>query len=424
MNRSVFQNLLLLTGSFLLCLLAGEVAIRFLGVYDLDGNFILHGRTLKPFRLPAQTTRLKAEEYRTATGTRTIYDGHLGWGYRPEHKSSDGLYAYNSLGARTGSTAPVEYSKAPRPGMLRIVLVGDSYTHGDEVPFENTWGYYLEKRLNESGIEAEVINLAVGSYGMDQAFLRWQRLGANLSPHMVILGLQMENVQRNVNIIKPLYQPNTGLPFSKPRFLLNGDGLRLINEPSFPAEQVAEVLEDTRSWELVSHEQFLRPEYYESRVVLKSKLIALIQEIVRPIEAEPYFYDVRQEPAKLALRIIKAFKGDVEANGGSFLIVQIPIVLDLVKLRLGLELTYAGLLAEIEAAGGLIHTQDRLLDSAGWASWPSLFMPGGHYSARGNQLIADAVAERVILTQARIAAMPFIREATELEGVEWRDEAP
>ena len=396
MKKRFFQNLLLLTGSLLVCLIGAESAIRYMGAYDPDGNFIIHGRALKPFHLPVLATRRNVEEYRTSVGTRSVYDGHLGWAYRPGHRSADGLYGYNSLGARTSPTAPVEYTKASSPGTLRIVLVGDSYTHGDEVPFTDSWGYRLEKKLKELGTEAEVINLAVGAYGMDQAFLRWARVGSRLSPHVVIFGLQMENVQRNVNLLKSLYQPNTGLPFSKPRYILSGDGLQLINDPPLPPEQVAEVLGNMPAWDLAAYEHFLRPEDYEPRMYLKSKLIALLREISHPIENEPYFYDVSREPARLAQRIIRTFKSEVEASGSRFLMVHIPTVLDLVKLKVGRRLTYADLLAEIEADNDVVHCQDRLLQSTSWTSLFSLFMPGGHYSAGGNELIAQAIADHVI----------------------------
>jgi hypothetical protein len=387
----------LTAGTILTCLLVAEMSVRYLGHTDLDGNFIIYGRALKSYHLPVKTMRQKAEVYQTSTRTRIMYDPQLGWTNRPSNQSADGLYAYNALGARIAPAAPIEYTQSPLPDTLRIVIVGDSYTHGDEVSFENTWGYYLQQNLNEAGINAEVINLAVGAYGLDQAFLRWQNLGRNLSPDIVILGLQMENIQRNVNLIKPIYQPNTGLPFTKPRYILSDDGLALINTPAVPPEQIAGLLENITAWELAPHEYFFKPEDYQKQLWRQSKLVALTQEILWPVETDPFFYDLNEEPARLTLSIIETFKSEGEANGSDFLIVHIPIVLDLINLSLNREPVYTDLLAAIEAENVVIHTQDALLKETGTSSLFSLFKPAGHYTAKGNEVIAEMIAKHILL---------------------------
>ena len=53
-----------------------------------------------------------------------------------------------------------------------------------------------EMCIRDSGKATEIINLGVSGYGMDQAFLRWQKLGKKFKPDLVIFGLQMENVRR------------------------------------------------------------------------------------------------------------------------------------------------------------------------------------------------------------------------------------
>ena len=41
----------------------------------------------------------------------------------------------------------------------------------------------------------------------------------------------MENVNRVVNRYRPFYSPRSGVALSKPRFVLEGDGLRLLPNP-------------------------------------------------------------------------------------------------------------------------------------------------------------------------------------------------
>jgi hypothetical protein len=80
--------------------------------------------------------------------------------------SKDGLYVSNSAGIRSNR----EYNLIAPPGVTRIVAFGDSFTHGDEVPNQETWEYLLE----QSRDEVEVMNFGVQGYGADQAYLRYK----------------------------------------------------------------------------------------------------------------------------------------------------------------------------------------------------------------------------------------------------------
>jgi hypothetical protein len=206
----------------------------------------------------------------------------------------------------------------------------------------------------------------------------------------------MENTQRNVNLIKPLYQVNTGLPFSKPRYILGDNDLKLMNSPTISPVQIPEVLENIETWDLKMHEQFLIPENYQDRIWFRSKLISLVSEIAAPVETDPFFYDLNKEPARLTLEIINSFKKGSKESRSDFLIVHIPIILDLIHLSLNQDFIYSDMLAEIEADTDVIRTQDALLAEVRQASFSSLYMPGGHYSAKGNEMIAEMVAEHIL----------------------------
>jgi hypothetical protein len=368
-----------------LCLL--EVVVRRGGTYDENGNFTFAGRPLKPHQLPVTTTKRLVDAYASAPSPRLMYHPRLGWAPRPNSQSRNGLYHYNSLGIRS---APSEYSLGPQPGVLRIALFGDSYTHGDDVPFENSWGTYLEHNLEENGIPAEVINFGVSGYGIDQAFLRWQECGRQFAPDVVILGFDAENAARNVNLIRSIYKPRTGLPFSKPRFVLEGETLRVINVPALAPEDVVPVMQNFEAWELGEHEYFFDPSNYRDSPWLKSRLVAFALSLSPERGAGRRLYALDQEPAQLTLRIIQAFKEDVEAGGGEFLVVHLPRRSNMVTILEGGTLAYAELLAEIAKMNPVIYPEGRLLEEARSSSLDDLFK--GHYSARGSQVIADAIA--------------------------------
>jgi hypothetical protein len=412
MKKPLFINLSISIGALLICFVIGEIGIRYIGTYDEYGNFFVLGRKLKPYQLPVEATQSKIDQYLLLTSTNAstltvVYDDLLGWAPRPNSRSENGLYSYNSSGIRS---APTEYSLSPPTGVLRIALFGDSFTHGDEVRFENTWGYYLENELREAGVQAEVINFGVPGYGMDQAYLRWKKLGHKYSPHIVIFGLQMENALRNVNTIRPIYNNGTGYPFSKPRFIVDDGDLELLNNPTIPPEEVPMIMSNIQAWHLVDYEDFYIPEEYSDQIWFKSKLIAFVEAALRGEQYNRWSryldsnsWSLSEEPAQLTLSIIQNFKRDVEAEGGRFIIVRLPMRQDLSTFLDGKEFQYAELLARIEKDNQIIYPERQRLQQESDINIPSidaLFTrkTGGHYTALANEVIAHEVA-RFMLTQ-------------------------
>ena len=79
-----------------------------------------------------------------------MYDPTLGWDLRPRSSSKNGLYYANNEGIRQNS---IDASTKSGNKALEIILLGDSYTHGDEVAFDQTWGHYLQTKL--AGMESK-----------------------------------------------------------------------------------------------------------------------------------------------------------------------------------------------------------------------------------------------------------------------------
>ena len=115
---------------------------------------------------------------------------------------------YSAAGARTFRG----YSDAH----AEVLLIGDSYTHGDEVGDEETIGAHL---FRLSRIVAA--NLGVGGYSPLQAVLRAkQKLEDFPAARVVVLGIMYENIRRNINsYIHALAGENSGVlgirPFAR-----------------------------------------------------------------------------------------------------------------------------------------------------------------------------------------------------------------
>lgn len=404
-------NLLLTLGSLLACAVIGEAAIRYAGSHDVDGTFTLWGRPLRPIHLPVTATQQKLAALSSA-GARAVYDPALGWAPKPKGTSANGLYRYNADGIRS---APSEYSRRPRAGVLRIALFGDSFTHGDDVSFEHTWGHRLEDTLKTAGAPAEVINFGVFGYGIDQAFLRWREVGPAFAPDLVVFGLQMENVKRNVNLIRPVYQGDTNLPFSKPRFTLSGDRLELVNSPTLPPAELPEVLKDLQAWRLARYERFFDASSSRSRPWHVSKLLSAAVDAITYTppssgKADPLFYDPRSEPARLALRILREFRESVESRGGTWVIVHLPVAAAVRSLLAGKAPGYDELLRAIETEHRVVRPDARLVQEARTSLAGVFHRGGGHYTTLGNEIVAGALAE--YLARGRASAALSYGEAT------------
>ena len=212
----------------------------------------------------------------------TGYDPDLGWVQVPNGRSDDGLNFANSAGYRAASTdAPGADPEAAR-GVLRIALFGDSFTHGSQVRFEDSWGYVLERQLNEAGLRAEVLNFGAGGYGMDQAFLRWRKQGRAYRPDVVLFGFLDRDVRRNLNLVRRIGHPTSGNPYSKPRFVLDdGGSLRLINTPTVPLDELPALLRGFEEWEFHNYESGYRPEDYKDPWWIQSRLLGFLEARLR-----------------------------------------------------------------------------------------------------------------------------------------------
>ena len=139
----------LIIASVFLTVIGSEIILRVISHTDIDGNVYVADRRIRPFQFPITSLGKKLEHYKKQETSYTHYDPDLGWAIRPSSQSENGLYFSNSAGVRTSSSRQ-ETPPQPLPGTLRIAIFGDSFTHGDDVPYEETWGAVLEKTLLDS----------------------------------------------------------------------------------------------------------------------------------------------------------------------------------------------------------------------------------------------------------------------------------
>jgi hypothetical protein len=153
------------------------------------------------------------------------FDATLGWFSRAGVRGADTFgpdsVNTNSVGLRGLREIPLE-----KPGdHPRVLVVGDSFTFGDEVRDEETYPYLLDQLLPE----AEVVNFGVHGYGHDQILLLLREKALAYQPDLVVLGFVRDDMERNMLSFRD---------FAKPHFVLAGKGLSLRNVPLPTPEEV------------------------------------------------------------------------------------------------------------------------------------------------------------------------------------------
>lgn len=400
MGRETNRNLTLLLACLILSAAVGEIVVRVAGTTDSDGNFFFLSRRLKPYRLPTVSTREKLAHYLGSDSTFIMYDPTLGWKPRPSGRSHNDLYCYDPSGIRIVSSGEA-ITRVPRPGIIRIALFGDSFTHGDDIPCEQSWGYLLQQFLNQSGLKSEVLNFGVPGYGFDQAYLRWREQGRDFSPDIVILGLQPENIKRAVNLVRPIYRLQTGFPFSKPRFICENGALKSINIPTVAPENLGDLLERFETWPFYEHEHWYRPEDYRRDFWHSSRFVSLVRYCVEKIHfkltfnsREQMFFFPQGKAGTITLLLLDTFKQEVENSGGRFFAAHLPQDKHLAAMLADKPLSYRNLLKRVETTVDLIHCEKELLAVAEKTGCAPLFKP--HYTAEGSRIIADCVAGYIL----------------------------
>lgn len=149
------------------------------------------------------------------------HDALLGWRNKARYRGRfrqaefDTLVRTNAFGMRESEDVRTV------PGGARIAVLGDSFVWGHGVDEHQRLTEGLAARLGDG---AEVLNFGVGGYGTDQELLQLERDVLPLSPTVVIVVFflnDLHDIMRSAN--------HLGVP--KPRYLLEGDRLRLRGVP-------------------------------------------------------------------------------------------------------------------------------------------------------------------------------------------------
>ena len=86
-----------------------------------------------------------------------------------------------------------EYYFHRKPGVKRIIVLGDSQVEAIQVDISHTFHKILEKKLNNNGHKVEVIALGKSGYGIKEAIDIYEKLGKKYDPDIVIWSFTNNN---------------------------------------------------------------------------------------------------------------------------------------------------------------------------------------------------------------------------------------
>lgn len=350
----------------------------------------------REFLLPLPYKR-DAVERIAASDTYISFDHDLGWVPTPDSSRVGGGIMYRAN--RAGLRAEREYPFGPSPGTQRIAAFGDSFTYCEEVDYSECWTTRLEAALNGS----EVLNFGVPGYGPDQAWLRYERDGQAYGNCAVLIGYMVENINRVVNRFRPFYEPAGGLVLSKPRFLLQGDGLELVANPANSPEE----LMDPRWVEerLGPNDRWYFPGVFVPNPLDRLQIVRLARTAAyRRGPADLEFtaswagqlaraYQGQDESYQVVGRVLIEFARAVRRDGATPVVIIFGTRMDLEALRSRGEKAYAPLLDWLAREGiATLDVDDALVRQVRSSAGAII---DNHYTSRGNRLVTEALARQL-----------------------------
>ena len=342
-----FKNALLVLASVAFVLVAAEIAIR---LWD------------SPLAKPRWIHLHKASL-------------ELGWELVPGAAGVGKLgerYQISAAGLRDRDY-PME---APR-GVVRIAAIGDSFTFGMGVNLEDSYAKQLEGILRTQGAQVEVMNFGVIGHNMWQHYAMLETRVLRYQPNLIVLGLFTDDIAASVppHATSPNYQGQNPFEGDDVGDMLSHSALRNFLK---------------HANELFEYKFRYRNESYMRNIPDRKKTVIETKNIMYRIESGK----LEEEKLRQFYKAVKGFVALAKNADAEVVIVYIPdsVQLDEPQLQASNRLV-ANISREIGAAfvdaTPALEAQDDVGDLY-------LFPFDAHNSPRGHNLIAQAIADKIL----------------------------
>ncbi len=216
------------------------------------------------------------------------WDLELGWVPNPSCNSTRNSirYSTNSVGFRNSEEFKLAKSRK------RIMILGDSFTWGENNNDNETYPFYLYKMYNGS---ADVINMGVHGYGPDQFYLYFIRNGLKYKPDVVVFGLFLPGIHRTAFSVRS---------FFKPMFIIENGELK-IDESS-------------------THIPDLRTSLLMSSDIKKKMRIYSVSYILGAVNKLMRLATAYEQETSVTLKIIEKMNSELEKDSIKMVVLLIP----------------------------------------------------------------------------------------------------
>jgi hypothetical protein len=316
-------------------------------------------------------------------------DRVLGWRYAANYV--DATHQLNSKALRSAR----EYSPTAPPNVIRVAAFGSSIVYCSEVDNPNAWPALIETTNGDM----QVLNYGVGGYGTDQAYLRYLSVGADLSPHVVLIGFTSDELGRTVNVNRRLISTLNGISF-KPRFLIDARGeLTLLDVPVRERADYERILTNPR--EVIrfrEHDQWYQPCVYESPIYDYSAAVRMGCQLASEIDrrylnpdrlVRGQVFNETSTAFRIQVALFQKFSEAVRRSGAIPIVVLLPEKESLQRGLQGGPKLYDPLLPFLREHGVDYVDAIEAFRGTSAAELNGLFASGGHYSPLGNKVIAS-----------------------------------
>jgi hypothetical protein len=209
------------------------------------------------------------------------FDSILGWKY----KSNLSSFKYMNNSNKVLSTNNEGYrglNEFDTSGIRPVLMLGDSFTFGEEVSDNETYTYLLGKKYQKE----RIFNLGVNAYGYDQMLLTLKRYIALYKPKTIILSYNFVDLDRALlsfhDYFKPYYSLNNG------KLFLNTDH---IYSPKAALSNEKYNLKFIDLLNILNAKYFLNvEEYRKQRLEINEKIFQEMLRVSKENDAKLVFY--------------------------------------------------------------------------------------------------------------------------------------
>ncbi len=301
----------------------------------------------------AASPPLYVGEFENKESANFVVDEYTGWRMRSGHsfvwqigkEAKEYSYTANADGFRSDK----EFSEQGP-----VVLVGDSFTFGTGVGYENTFGALVENGLTTS----PVYNFAMPGFGIDQMWMGLQHQSLKFEPKLVVVAFIDEDFERSLTA----YRKVEG--FNKPSYILEHGKLRLRTQEDQPPALIT---------------------YLRRNLALAGVMSQNIEQLGHHLPLGAWW--------TINAEILQQMAMDAKEQGVPILFVRLP--------SRG-QREFPTLTAHMSSMGAnFLDLEDQTRDYAE----EDIFIAGdGHINEQGHQLVADAILNWINANQSELVA--------------------